>query len=600
MILGALHDYYNRLRDSGDTEIAPPGWIRKPIDYVVYLTSDGQPYRLESRFELLNGKRKSGRAELLPSIGKQAQKHTNSGEDANLLWDNAGFALGYGKDGQKKLRSFVSAIESWFPEPGSGLNALRTFLQLHLDGKSGLGNIITPLEAEALASGSPIVTFALVEDAGLLLCQRPDVLRAYELAGLGTGVGPIGICLLTGVEGLPIQTNETVIKGVWGAQSSGANIISFNKPAFESYGKTGRGGENAPVSTSASFAYTTALNFLLREGSRSRAQIGDSTSVFWAARQTDLESAIPDLFGEPPKDDPDRGVTAVKALYSAIDSGRLAGAEGSTRFFVLGLSPNAARVAIRFFHCLPLCELACRIRQHFDDLKVARAPHDAPYLSIFRLLVACAAQGKADNIPPNLGGSVVDAILAGPNTVYPAQLLNVAVNRCRAERAVNYPRAAVLKACLNRLIRQRSHEEEFKEMLDPNNTNAAYRLGRLFAVLEKIQEEAAGGHGKLNSTIRDRYYGAASSAPASVVPLLLKLKNHHIGKLDNRGKAMLYRAFQDSRPDDYIGTIIWGLKDIPSHLNLQEQGRFALGYYHQRQAFFTKTESNEPAQGAKL
>jgi CRISPR-associated protein Csd1 len=171
--------------------------------------------------------------------------------------------------------------------------------------------------------------------------------------------------------------------------------------------------------------------------------------------------------------------------------------------------------------------------------------------------------------------------------------LNLAVQRCRAEREVPYLRAAVVKACLNRSIRlSASTEEVYDAMLDPANNQPAYRLGRLFAVLEKIQEESAGG--TLNKTIRDRYYGAASSTPASVVPLLLKLKNHHIGKLDDRGHRMLYRAFQDRRPDDYIGDVLAGVDDIPGHLNLPEQARFALGYYHQREAFFAKPATVHP------
>lgn len=127
-------------------------------------------------------------------------------------------------------------------------------------------------------------------------------------------------------------------------------------------------------------------------------------------------------------------------------------------------------------------------------------------------------------------------------------------------------------------------------MLDSTNTNLAYRFGRLFAVLEKIQEESAGGTGKLNATIRDRYFGAASSSPSTVFPMLLKLKNHHVSKLDVRGQKMLYRAFSDNRPDDYIGQVLNAVPDIPNHLTLQDQGRFNLGYYHQRQAFFTKPE----------
>lgn len=223
-------------------------------------------------------------------------------------------------------------------------------------------------------------------------------------------------------------------------------------------------------------------------------------------------------------------------------------------------------------------ELAGRIRQHFEDIRVARAPHDPECLSLFCLLIACAVQRKPDNIPPILGGDIMRAILE--DMPYPISWLNAAVQRCRAERKVTYPRAAGIKACLNRAIRNanrtRIHKEgEFQAMLDTTNLNPAYRLGRLFATLEKIQEDASPG---LNATIRDRYYASASSTPVAVLPTLLRLKNHHLAKL-NPGRAV--------QMEKLLGEIMVGLTDFPPYLTLPDQGRFALGYYHQRQAFFT-------------
>ncbi len=599
MILQALNDYYQRVMESGDSDIAPPGWVRKPVDFIVVLDPSGRPVSLQCRQIIEKGKRKPGKAELLPNIGKQALKHTNSGVDANLLWDNAAFALGFGKGGLKKLGSFITTITTRFPEPNESIQALLRFLRAQHESQDTLDLVLTSqTDREALASGAPVVTFSLSTDRGQLLCHREDIRQLYETSASKESVGPRSVCLITGENDVAITENETVIKRVWNAQSSGANIISFNKRAFESYGKTERGGENSPISKSASFAYTTALNHLLRENSRNRTQVGDASTVFWAEREDELETAIPDLFGEPPKDNPDRHVDAVKALYRAIDTGRLAGPDGTTRYYVLGLSPNAARIAVRFFHCLPLRDLAGRIKQHFNDVQIAHRESDPEQLSLKRLLQGlCLATktqpfGDIDRLPPNIGGALVDAILAGPNAPYPHQLLNLAVVRCRAEQDVSYPRAAAIKAFLNRSIRRHPQEKEFQPMLDPDNTNVAYRLGRLFAVLEKIQEEASGGSGKLNSTIRDRYYGAASSSPGTVFPMLLKLKNHHISKLDDRGNRMLYRAFQDHKPDDYIGAVLWGPKmnEIPAHLTLADQGCFALGYYHQRQAFFTKSD----------
>jgi CRISPR-associated protein Csd1 len=202
------------------------------------------------------------------------------------------------------------------------------------------------------------------------------------------------------------------------------------------------------------------------------------------------------------------------------------------------------------------------------------------------LATSSQPQGDIERVPPNLGGAIVDAVFAGPDVPYPSLWLNAAVGRCRAEQNVNYYRAAAIKACLNRHIRRSSvtptnhpPEKEFLPMLDLTNTNPAYRLGRLFAVLERIQEASAGGPGKLNSTIRDRYYGAASSTPVAVFTTLLRLKNAHLKKL-TVGQAAWFEKL--------LGEILDVVTDFPKHLPLSGQGRFALGYYHQRQDFFTK------------
>jgi CRISPR-associated protein Csd1 len=421
-----------------------------------------------------------------------------------------------------------------------------------------------------IQTSNPILSFRLRGDLGLV-CQRDAVIDAAT--GASDAV-PDGICLVRG-EAAAIERLHPAIKGVWGAQTSGANIVSFNLDAFNSYGKSQ--GANAPLGKAAVFAYTTALNHLLARDSRQRIQVGDASTVFWAEEAHDLENAIPDLFTDPPKDDPDRNVRAVEALFSVVQSGKFSEGGPDTRFHVLGLAPNAARISIRFWETATAAELAKRIKQHFDDIEIVHAEYEPRYLSLFRLLTGVALLNKADNIPPNLGGEVMRAILEG--LPYPAQLLNLAVVRCRAEQKPTYARAAAIKASLNRLIRSRkTHEKEFLPMLDPTNANPAYRLGRLFATLEKIQEEASPG---LNATIRDRYFGAASSTPVSVFTTLLRLKNHHLGKL-SPGRA--------TQMEKLTGEILSEISDFPKHLPLPDQGRFALGYYHQRQAFFTKSE----------
>lgn len=489
-------------------------------------------------------------------------------------------------------QAFVQRIEA-LPQPAKadrGVQAVLAFLGADPASRVGARGL-----AEEVAASNAALAFRLIDDAGMLVSQRPAVAPLVIAAaddaddvddgdaGRDDPQPTAGLCLVSG-DPAPIERLHSAIKGVWGAQTSGANIVSFNLAAFDSYGKA-RGG-NAPVGRPAAFAYTTALNALLARGSPQRLQVADATTVFWAQRGDALEGDLAALIGAD-LDDPDARTAQVQALFEAIQNGAFDGARGDNRFFVLGLGPNAARIAVRFWHAAPLADIAHRVRDWFADLALERPAFERDeHPALKKLLRALVLDGDLGRLPPGLSGDILAAIFAA--TPFPALWLNLAVQRCRAEQAVPYHRAAAIKACLNRSIRHcRSSEEEYPAMLDPANTRPAYRLGRLFAVLEKIQEESAGG--SLNKTIRERYYGAASSSPASVLPLLLKLKNHHLAKLDDRGQRMLYRAFQDHRPDDYIAQVLAEVAEIPAHLALAEQGHFALGYYHQRQAFFTKT-----------
>lgn len=571
MILQALEAYYRRKQiDPDPTQRLPSlGLEDKEIPFILEIDADGALVQLmDTRSGL--GKKKAAQCFLVP----QGMKKT-SGVAANLLWDTAEYVLGLVARGKpervaEQHAAFKARIES-LPQAArsdAGIRAVLAFLDRFrlevLEGSPHLADLQT---------GNPVMSFRLHGDSDLV-CQRPAVVAA---ATTQTDEVPDGVCLLSGAPAV-IERLHPAIKGVWGAQTSGANIVSFNLAAFNSYGK--EQGANAPLSKTAVFAYTTALNHLLSKNSRQRIQVGDASTVFWAEAPHALEDTLLDVFGEPKKDNPDAGTDAVKAVYAAVTSGRFATGAATTRFHVLGLAPNAARISIRFWETATAIELAARIKQHFDDLSVVHADYEPEYLSLFRLLNGLALLGKADNVPPNLAGQVMRAVLEG--LPYPAALLNLAVVRCRAEQKPTYARAAAIKAYLNRWIRSRnSQEKEFLSMLDPANHNAAYRLGRLFATLEKIQEEANPG---LNATIRDRYYGAASSTPVTVFTTLLRLKNHHVGKL-TAGRAV--------QMEKLIGEILGEVPDFPHHLTLQDQGRFALGYYHQRQAFFTKAAPEE-------
>lgn len=604
MILQALNSYYRRKCDDPDPAQRLPafGLEQKEIPFVLEITATGELVQLRDT-RTPQGKKKVAQSFRVP----QGVKKT-SGVAANLLWDTLEYVLGVDTKGKpervaEQHAAFVQRI-ALLPaaaQADAGVQAVRRFLEREDKAQQLVQLQSLPAWAE-LRETNPVLSFRLHGDLDLV-CQRPAVVQA-ALNVPADADERQAMCLVTG-EYAPVERLHTAIKGVWGAQTSGANIVSFNARAFESYGKTERQGENAPVSKAAAFAYTTALNHLLRKESPQRIQVGDASTVFWADQDSEFESLGADVFGEPSKDDPDRGTRAVHALLSAVQAGKFAEPDDN-RFHILGLAPNAARISIRFYHCLPLPKMARRITQHFTDLEMVRGPYDPEYPSLFRLLTAVALQNKADNIPPNLGGAIVDAIFAGPDVPYPALWLNAAVGRCRAEQNVTYLRAAAIKACINRQIRRQIQsaaisnqsaptstrlpnppEKEFLPMLDLDNTNPAYRLGRLFAALERIQEAAAGGPGQLNATIRDRYYGAASSTPVAVFTTLLRLKNAHLKKLTT-GQSVNFEKL--------LTEILGPVTDFPAHLSLPDQGRFALGYYHQRQAFFSKpTDSNTPA-----
>jgi CRISPR-associated protein Csd1 len=578
MILQALYDYY--LRKSADPDPARRlpafGLEDKEIPFIVELTEEGRPLGIIDT-RRVEGKKKVARRYLVPKGVKRAVNIT-----ANLLWDTAEYTLGVDTRGKPErvieqhaaFRQRIADLPKSARED-AGIQALESFYA-----NDGVGALSTDPAWPEIKENNPVLSFRLHNDSDLI-CQRPAITaccRGDEDVGAAKS-----ICLVTGKR-VSTERLHTAIKGVWGAQSVGANIVSFNLDAFTSFNKVQ--GDNAPVSPFAAFAYTTALNHLLERNSRQRFQVGDASTVFWAQKEdAEAESVFAAVFGE--QDDPDARTELVRGVLSAVESGQFDGGRGDNRFYVLGLSPNAARISVRFWYAAPLHEVAQRIRQWFADLKTVRGGRDPEYPSLFRLLAACAQQGKADNIPPKLGGDIMRAILArGP---FPATWLNAAVQRCRTEQSVTYLRAAAIKACLNRSRRSpdSSFVQEYSDMLDLANTNTAYRLGRLFAVLEKIQEEANPG---LNATIRERYYGAASSTPVAVFTTLLRLKNHHLAKFSNRGRAVNFERL--------LGEILGGIADFPKHLNLPDQGRFSLGYYHQRQDFFSKsTPSDETTQG---
>lgn len=599
MILSALADYYQRLLDDEDSGVAAPGYSQQNIGYVVVLAPDGDVIAVHDE-HASNGKKRIAKALSVP----QPEKRTVAVK-SNFLWDKTSYALGVSAT-SKRSEQEHAAFKALHRQAlaGSddvGLQALLAFLD-----RWAPDSLTThPRFAEhgdALLDAN--VVFRL--DGELRhLHERPAARAAWErLQGHAAG-GTRGICLVSGEEA-SLARLHPAIKGVNGAQSSGASIVSFNLDAFASYGK--RQGDNAPVSEQAAFAYTTALNHLLRRepGNRQRLQIGDTTVVFWAqATDSAKADAAEDIVATFLRgDDADAADSAAdgqvtRRLQSVLDQIRQGrplrefdtALDDDARIFVLGLAPNASRLSIRFWETQSLSTFTQRLADHYRDLALVpqawRRPPTPQYLALQTAPVyGERGRPKAEDVPPLLAGELARAILAG--TRYPQGLLAALVMRFRADGQITPLRVALCKAVLARQARlgntqgTPSTKGEPPVSLEPDNTDRGYLLGRLFSTLENVQRAALGG--QINATIRDRYYGAASATPACVFPVLLRNAQNHLSKVRKEKPGLAVNLEKE------IGQIVGLLgTSFPRSLLIEAQGRFAIGYYHQTQARFARS-----------
>ncbi len=601
MILSALNAYYERLRERD--AVPPPGYSAENISYALILDRGGHLVDIQD-IRNTSGKRPQPLRLFVP----QSETRT-SGVKSLFLWDKTSYALGVStKAGENdKLRTRTKAEHDAFKElhrmwlgdsDDAGLASMLAFLE-----KWQPAQFTSPLFPEDMLDAN--VVFRL-DGEQQFIHDRPAA-RALQAKRLASADSPEELCLVTGSRA-PTARLHFVIKGVDGAQSSGAHIISFNKDAFTSYGKSQ--GANAPVSERAAFAYATALNHLLRrdEQNRQRLRAGDTTMVFWAqAPDPRAAEAAESLFAALAESSPSDEQEA-KRLHTALESaanGRAVrdfgpGLHENTRFFVLGLAPNASRLSVRFWFENNFGYFIERLAQHHADLSLEPPPWKT-LPALWRLLHATAAQGKTENIPPQLAGEMMRAILTG--APYPSSLLAIVVMRMRADNhGANKDdyigiRAALCKAVLTRRARlgtTGNREEDIPVSLDKQSQHPGYRLGRLFAALEHAQQSALGR--KVNATIRDRYYGAASATPASVFPMLLRNTTHHLSRLRKDGKGGLATVIERD-----MAEIIDGLDArFPRSLRMEDQGRFAIGYYHQTQDRYTRRDdANKDEKGGQ-
>ena len=591
MILHALTQYYQRKAES-DGGVAPEGFEKKEIPFIIVIDKQGKFIQLEDTREL-KGKKKVGRIFLVPKgLGRSGSK---SYEVSNLLWDHYGYVLAYaGEKGQeqadKQHASFtanVNELKQALPDD-AGVAAVAAFLA-SVEEKSKVMQAANWAECAKVKGCN--LSFRLVDEAVDLVCQSKAVQdhllkSGQEYVDIEKSKDKFyGTCLVTGKK-TKIANLHTDIKGI--NKTPKSPFVSANLEAFKSYGK-GNNKDNGliyPIGEQAMFEYTTALNTLLAGENRFR--IGDVTAICWSAKPTPLEEYLASLISGGGKDNPDAHIDAVKSLYKSLYNGKYTKPDGKEKFYLLGLSPNSARIVVRFWHETTVAALSESIAAWYDDLQMVRGENSPypEYMPLPRLLGNLVVDGKMENLPSDLIAQITDAALN--NRVLPVSLLQAALRRNKAERKITYGRASLLKAYINRAIRagRLKNMKELTMSLDRNRQDIGYVLGRLFAVLEKTQDEANPG---LNATIADRYFGSASSTPIAVFGTLIRLSKHHLSKLNTekyRGKRIfLEKLFQE---------IIGKIDNFPNHLDINHQVLFGIGYYHQKQDFFqsNSTETN--------
>lgn len=561
MILKALCDYYSQCDN-----LPPKGLEEKEIGFLLVLSLDG----VFLRFEDCRIDKDHARVYIV-------KKHVgrSSAAVANYLYDNSAYVLGFSdkSNGKEQLyfetfKAKVKSIAEAFPS-NNDVSAINSFYN---NNREAIIQIVSkdPLWEDIKKNLSKKYSFFSFRIEGDLkiVAEKREILQLEHNCYRGVD----SLCLVSGKHGLAVETTTATM--IPGSQAI-AKLVAFQiNSGYDSYGKTKCG--NAPISEDAEFAYTTALNTMLQKGSRHKFMLGNRTFVFWASSKGDValdaEESLFELLGfhDETKEYPNANLIKVKKVFEAIYSGVLK-SNIDDRFYILGLAPNSARIAVVYWSETILKDFASNILRHFNDMEI----HDArkekkAYMGVKEIITAVTLGGKMSDSTPNLPEAVVKSIFQG--LPYPESLYSACIRRIRAEQKLTITRVAIIKAYLNRKC---SIYKKIEIMLDKVNDNIGYLCGRLFAVLDKIQEEA--NH---ISSIRERYMNAASATPSAVFATILNLSMHHSEKIDENR-----RIFFEKLKQEIIEKI--PANGFPSHLDFQDQGRFFVGYYHQRQDFFT-------------
>lgn len=587
MILQALVDYYEALAAQG--RVAKPGWGIAKISYALNLDKQG---RLLNVISLKLTKQKGKKAVEVPQniLLPEATKRTSKVE-AQFLWDNAKYVLGLDASGKaerskqcfeamaqkcqeilaaavgEKAAALKAFFASWQPEAAHD-NAL---LQPYMDDLLSSANLMFKVEGESVEQDEEIR-------------KAWDAYKSQQASDTAQG-----ICLVTGKKA-PVARLHPNIKGLYGAQSSGAALVAFNALAYESYEH--KQGDNAPVSEYAAFAYTTALNTLLAS-ERNYLRIGEMTVVFWAeGADADNEDVFGDVFSSENKiiEDDD-----LQGFFEKVSRGQSFSVKDylvkpENKFYILGMSPNAARIAVRFFFADTFGDFIKNYEQYFREFEIIKPSFDNRVnVPLWQILQETANKNSKDKAAsPLLAGAVLRSILSGIK--YPEALYQNTILRAKADQdnpdknitKISRIKAAIIKACL--LRNYKNNEEVVTVALNEECKKVPYVLGRLFAVLEDLQEKANPG---INSTIKDRYFNSACATPSVTFPLLTKLANTHLKKISAQRGMVIYF-------EKLIGELMNKLEvdnnAMPARLSLPEQGEFVLGYYHQVQKRFEKKE----------